>query len=112
MVTSKRSVEFLLDHGVLLNNNLRACQVILASSSVTMVCSIANFIAFESSCFVIDRRIKLYDVEDDGVLRFVEYVGEPLDDRRYVLPLLQVCFRQNILLMQSRFALLMMPLSD
>ena len=43
----ERSVEFFLAHGVLLNNtDLRACKIILASSSVTVVCRLENFVAF------------------------------------------------------------------
>ena len=57
--------------------------------------------------------MKLYDIEgDEGVLRFVGYVAEPLDDRGGVLPLLQVCFRQTSLVMRLITALLMMPMSD
>ena len=55
LVTLKRSVEFFWAYGVLLNNtDLCVCQIILASASVPVVCSLANFIAFESSCFVIE----------------------------------------------------------
>ena len=54
MVMLENSVEFLLSDGVLLNNtDLCACQINL-STSVTVVYSLANFIAFESSYFAIE----------------------------------------------------------